>query len=93
MYNNSNGKQFNLNQIFGSSQAAKAALWQVITAQNKLNTYTNLGAITEDWFDSLMTEYNNASGATTQEILSILGEQSVDETRRNIRTAYKNKFQ
>lgn len=91
-YNNSNGKQFNLNQIFGSPQAAKAALWQVITAQNKLNTYTNLGTITEDWFDSLMTEYNNASGATTQEILSILGEQSVDETRRNIRSAYKNKF-
>lgn len=93
LYNNSNGTQFNLNQIFGSPQAAKAALWQVITAQNKLNTYTNLGVITEDWFDSLMTEYNNASGATTQEILSILGEQSVDETRRNIRTAYKNKFQ
>ena len=92
LYNNSEGKQFNLNQLFGSEAAAKSALWQVVTAQHKLNTYTNIGLITEDWFDGLMNEYNSVSNATTQEILSILGEQSIDDTRRSLRNAYRTKF-
>lgn len=92
IYTNESGKEFDLNNIFGNEKTAKTALWQVVTAQYKLNDYTEKGVIPENWFNDLMRDYNNVTGMTLQDILSILGEQSVDDTRQNLRNAYRIKF-